>query len=330
MNSRILVTGGTGLLGAYLLRWLRHQGYAHLTATHQHPTTPVPEDLREGVIWRTLILPDAQAAYDVVREHDWVIHAAGLISYDPGDKHRLLDINRQGTAHIVNACMEHGVKHLVYVGSIGALGREKNHMTLDESTPWVDSLYSNAYGLSKYLGELEVWRAAGEGLNVSVILPSVILGTGDWHRSSLQIFDRVAHKAGWFPAGQTGFVDVRDVARFIALLLEQERSGERWLLSGVDLPYENLYRMILEHLQLKKTIRPAPKWLAYALLRMQSLLTGHSMMDVLNNTYGTFSYDTRKSRSLEGFHYTPIETTLRQICGIYRDPGSGPVLPLKE
>ena len=318
MNPNILVTGGSGLAGSYLLRWFRHLGYTRLSATYQNKNDLLPSDLREGIEWKKLVLPDAQDAYEMISGHDWVIHTAALISYNKSDKKRLLSVNQDGTRQIVNACLEHDVKHLVYLSSIGALGKEKNFITLNETAPWLQNEFSTTYGLSKYLGELEVWRGATEGLKVSTILPSVILGTGDWHRSSLQIIDRVANKPGWYPSGQTGYVDVRDLALFIGIILEKNKSGDRWILNAENVSYEKIYKMIGDELGIHKHFRAAPKWLAEFILYGAGIAQGRPLgMEILKSAYGTFSYDNSKSLGLEGFSYRKIKETIREVIDVY-------------
>ena len=327
MNQRVLVTGGTGLLGSYILRWFISKGYTHLTGTYQNDTPSIPTDLKDNVMWRRLRLPDMTDAFEVIADHDWVIHSAGLVSYHKEDKYKLLDVNQTGTEHIVNASLAHSVKHLIYVGSIGALGKETSPATLNESHPWLQNEFSTAYGLSKYLGESEAWRGAAEGLNVSVVLPSVILGTGDWQRSSLQIVDRIVNYPPWYPGGQTGYVDVRDVASFIGLLLERNMSGERWILNGDNLSYQEVYKQIGDHMSLRKNFRESPRWMARLMLLMSNLKAGKlSVPDVVNQAYGRFSYDSSKSKGVEGFRYRPVEDTLREVADAYMDSGGQKVL----
>ena len=328
MNEKILITGGSGLLGSYLIRWFMQRGYTHISATYQGTAETIPADIRSGVNWSKLVLPDKEAALESIAGHDWVIHSAGLVSYATRDKYRLLEINKTGTEHIVNACMAHGVSHLVYIGSIASLGRETDHVILNEKSPWLDNEFSTAYGLSKYLGELEAWRGAAEGLDVSVVLPSVMLGAGDWHRSSLQVVNRVVHKAGWYPGGQTGFVDVRDVARFTASLLEKNQPGERWLLNAMDMPYAQFYQKLAEQLGLKKKFSLAPKWLARTILAGSSLLKGGSLgQEMINQAYGTFAYDAAHSLTVQGFSYRDMEETLRDVAGAYLSGKKDSFLP---
>ncbi len=319
LNQKILITGGSGLLGGFLIRWLRHLGYTQITSTYQRSLDSIPSDIRDAVQWHKLVLPDKEACFDIVEGHDCIIHAAGFVSFNKKDKYELLDINKTGTAHLVNASLTNGVSHFIYVGSIGALGRETDHVALNESSPWLENEFSTGYGLSKYLGELEVWRAAGEGLKVSVVLPSVILGAGDWHKSSLQLVDRIVHKSGWYPGGQTGFVDVRDITRFIGILLEKGPNGERWILNGANMTYAELYGHFSNHLELHKTFRSAPKWLAKAILAAGNILKGGSLgVDMLNQVYGTFSYENSKSLTIDGFSYTDIDDTIRDVAFAYK------------
>lgn len=318
MNQRILITGGSGLLGSYLVRWFKQKGYRHITSTYQDSIDTVPKDILEDVHWEKLILPDKEAALEMVSGHDWVIHTAGYVSYQPKDKFKLIDIHQTGTEHIVNACLEHNVEHFVYISSIGALGKEKDHVILRESSPWLQNEFSTSYGLSKYLGEVEAWRGAAEGLNVSVVVPSVILGAGNWQKSSLQIMDQIAKKSPWYPGGQTGYVDVRDIAVFTGLLLERSLMGERWIVNGAHLTYGELYEKVAMHLGLKRKFREAPKWLAkIILLTRNHLNTGSIGVELLNHVYGTFTYDASRSLKVEGFSYRPIDETLKEMAENY-------------
>lgn len=318
MNKRILIIGGSGLLGSYLTNWFIEKGYRHITATYHHSFEHIPQQLKKGVQWEQLTLPDRERTYALIEGHDWVIHAAGFVSYNPKHKDKLIDINTVGTAQVVNACLAHQVEHLVYIGSKSVLGREKNNETLNENASWLDNEFSTSYGLSKYLGELEVWRGVAEGLNASVILPAVILGTGNWNSSSLQMIHRIASKSKWYPGGKTGFVDVRDVVSFISLLLERSQSGERWLLNGFSNSYKVMYHDFAKQLGLQVSYQKAPKWLAKLKLIFGNLFGKNTLgLEMLNQAYGAFDYDASKSLGMEGFSYRSAEKSISEISTIY-------------
>ena len=128
--------------------------------------------------------------------------------------------------------LEFGVKKLIYVSSIAALGRTKERPRLDESSKWVQSKGNSQYAVSKYLGEQEVWRGQTEGLSTAIVNPSVILGSGYWNLGSARFFKQVDEGLKFSPVGSSGFVDVRDVARFMVLLLESDISGQRYILNA--------------------------------------------------------------------------------------------------
>ncbi len=328
MNTKLLITGGTGLLGSYMIRWFRQKGYPYITATCQGSVGNVPDHLREGIRWEQVSLPDQEKTLAIIAGQEVVIHTAGMVSYRKKDQFKLLDINQTGTEHIVNACLAHAVSHLIYIGSIAALGKEQDQVTLTETSPWLDTSYSTAYGLSKYLGELEVWRGAAEGLPVSVVLPSVIVGAGDWQRSSLQIFDQVKYKLPFYPGGQTGFVDVRDVVRFVDILINRSLTGERWIINGANMTYRDMYAMIAHEIGLRKKFRLAPKWLAHIVLRLQNLVKDSTLgTQALHQVYGTFTYDASKSMSLTGMTYRDLGDTIREVVDVYEKRSLQGVLP---
>jgi nucleoside-diphosphate-sugar epimerase len=321
MNPEILVTGGSGILGTYVIRHLLERGYDRITATYRSGLDDVLPSLRGAVNWVPLDLPDKQAALEVMAGKQWVVHAAGLVSYLRRDKHRLLAINRQGTADLVDAALAHDVRHFVYVGSIAALGKDPDQPLLNEGTDWLENRLSTPYGRSKYLGELEAWRGAAEGMPVSVVLPAMILGTGRPDRSSMQLLEQVSRDAGWSPGGSSGFVDVRDVADFIIRLLLQERSGERWVLSAGQMRFDDLFTRLSRLMGKDATFRVAPEWLVSLVYsRLKGVGGAGISPQMVRQLYSHFRYDAAKSLGLDGFTYRPLESTLADLA-LYIESG---------
>jgi dihydroflavonol-4-reductase len=320
MTKPVLVTGGSGMLGAHILRHLLSAGFTDITATYHQHENNIPADLREYIRWEPLALPDLGAVNDLVQGHAYVIHNAGFISYRKSDKATLLDVNQEGTRQIANACLAEQTEHLIYIGSIASLGKEKNGVTLNELSPWLDNGFSTNYGLSKYLGELEVWRAHGEGLPVSVVLPSLVIGSGPMASTSMQMVHRVEHAPPFYPGGQTGFIAANDIASFITMLLQKEITGERWLMSAADLSYQKLYAIIQEALGAQRKFRMAPKVLSGIYLRLSSLFSSQRLgPELLNQTYATFFYDGKKTLRVEGFEYSDVEVALKRLVEEYRE-----------
>lgn len=276
----VFVTGGTGLIGSFLLRALRGRGLA-VRALHRGA---VPAGAAAGVEWLAGDLLDTdllRAALTPDVTH--VFHCAGLVSYAPQDVDRLQQINVGGTAAVVDACLERPGVRLAHVSSVAALGRAAaagpGPQVVTEAATWDLGAAHPAYAASKYLGELEVWRGAAEGLATVVVNPSVVLGPGDWHRSSTRLL-RYAYEQHWvYTRGLVNFVDVRDVvAQLLALALDLPAvRDQRFILSAGALPLADFFRQAAAAWGRHPPTIAVPSWAAEAIWRFEharALLTG--------------------------------------------------------
>jgi nucleoside-diphosphate-sugar epimerase len=109
---------------------------------------------------------------------------------------------------------------------------------------WTPETSNSKYGESKYLGEMEVWRAQAEGLPTVIVNPSIILGAGDWNDGSTAIFKNVYDEFPWYATGTTGYVDVRDLVRAMLLLMDSNITAERFIISGHNTSYQDVFNSI--------------------------------------------------------------------------------------
>ena len=113
-----------------------------------------------------------------------IIHAAGMVSFVPADQN-LFHINIEGTANLVNAAIEMGVTDFIHVSSVGPLGRQEDAIPIDEGKKWTGNKGQSNYGISKYFGEMEVWRGMGEGLRPLIVKSGYPAGL--WRLESIQL-----------------------------------------------------------------------------------------------------------------------------------------------
>jgi dihydroflavonol-4-reductase len=244
----VFVTGATGLIGSFLLQELRLRGLA-VRALHRG-TAPI--DAFPEVEWiQGDILDATLLASAISPEVTHVFHCAGLVSYVPQDEDALLQTNVEGTAAVVDACLARLGIRLGYVSSVAALGPPAEpvgeqvlapRQVVTEKATWDLGASHPAYATSKYLGELEVWRGAAEGLSAVIVNPSVVLGPGDWHRSSTRLLRYAYDEHRFYTKGLLNFVDVRDVVAHLARLmldLPALPSAERYILNGGVYPLGN-------------------------------------------------------------------------------------------
>lgn len=338
-NKSIFVTGGTGFLGSYLLRYLVKEGYTNIRALKRanSPMDLVQEvankiEWIEGDVLDTFILEDAMEGVQQV------YHCAGVVSYAPSDYQLMMDVNAEGTTNMVNVALHRKVEKFVHVSSIASIGRRPKLPVIDENTKWDRSSWNSEYAISKYLGEMEVWRGVAEGLTVGIVNPAVIIGSGFWDRGTGQLFERANDGLKFYPKGSTGYVDVRDVARFMVKLMESDIQNERYILNGTNTTYLDFFTKIATILNKKppsiqvnfilKELAIAGEWLRSTILRKKPLLTRQTV----NHVNRDFIYKNDKSKTAFDFHYTPLEKTLaetgRQFLESQRTGEKAAVLPI--
>lgn len=167
-------------------------------------------------------------------------HAAALVSYDPRDEKKLLEINAEGTENVVNAALEAGVLKLCHISSVSALGRAKKGTPTSEKDFWNRDDNNSVYGLSKFMAEREVWRGTAEGLPAIIVNPSIILGPSKPHQSSGMLMSLLQKGSVFYPKGTAGYIDVRDVSKACILLMDSEIQNKRFILNAENLNYKSL------------------------------------------------------------------------------------------
>jgi nucleoside-diphosphate-sugar epimerase len=331
-NSHILVTGATGFIGSYLVRKLLKEGYQSITCLKREGSDiESVEDIYDQVKWETVDLLEADFLFHIIKDHEYVFHCAAMVSFDPAKRDEMFKANVEGTANVVNGCLETSVKRLIYVSSVAALGRDPKIKVIDEEVEWSESDLNNDYGKSKMLAEMEVWRASAEGLDVVIANPSLVMGAGDWNRSSLQIFKRIHKGIKFYPSGGNGIVDVRDVVDGLIKMGHTESINQRYILTGVNVPYGEFFSMIAKGLGVSPPSRPLPEFLgmmAPLLEKFRSLILfrppiiTRSSLRTLNHMS---RYDHSKSINVLGMSYRSIEETISDCTKAFL---SGSNLPL--
>jgi nucleoside-diphosphate-sugar epimerase len=335
MAARILVTGGTGFIGSYLLRYLVQEGYGPVRALKRSSSSLALVGEAAGEVeWVDCDLLDVHGLEQALRGIRQVYHAAALVSLDPAEKKHMMRVNREGTAHVVDQCLHAGIEKLVYVSSIAALGKPQGSTEMDEGQPWEWPEVATTYGLSKYLAELEVWRGMQEGLPAAIALPSVVLGSGPWEDNTMNFF-RLGYKGNrFYPAGAGGFVDVRDVARFLLRLMESEIQGERFLVTAENHSYRRLMSDIADlfgtrhpDIRIGKQAQRVFSWFDW----LGHVFTGSPRVitsDTVRTAGEVIHYRNDKSRQDLDFEYTPISRTLQETCRQYAEAAQNDFAPL--
>jgi uncharacterized protein YbjT (DUF2867 family) len=191
ISRTLAVTGGTGFVGRHLLRTGLDAGYELRALTRG--AMPV----RDGIAWVDGALDSPDSLRCLVAGSDAVIHIAGLIN---GDKSAFDAVNVGGTAAMIDAAREAGVRRFIHISSLAA--REPD---------------LSAYGWSKDKSERLV---AASGLEWTIIRPPAVYGPGD--RETLELF-RMARRGlvALPPAGRFSVIHVEDLCRLILAVIDE-------------------------------------------------------------------------------------------------------------
>ena len=258
----VLVTGGTGLVGAHLLLYLVETGesvraiYRNLESIQKTKSLfslYKKEVLFEKIDWIQADIIDVPSLEPAFENVEYVYHCAALISFDPKDEELLRKTNIEGTANIVNFCIAKSVKKLCFLSSISALGDLKeNEKIITEEAEWNPEKPHSDYAISKYGAEMEIWRGQQEGLETVIVNPGVIIGPGFWEQGSGLLFKKVSKGLRFYTKGTTGFVAVPDVVRMTVELMKNGHSNDRFTLVAENMCFQDLLNTIADALKVKR------------------------------------------------------------------------------
>ena len=253
----VLITGGTGFIGSYLLDRLREERVNIRVVTRRRPKN---KEYLGDIEYRTGDLVEPKTLQGVCQDIDTVFHLGGYAHALPklakGNEHLHQQINLQGTQNLARVAIDHGVERFVYVSSVKA-GGEHRTVCLDEASTLevVDD-----YGRAKRQAEDWLIDQSGNRLaHIAIIRPTLVYGEGVKGNlaAMLKLIDR-----GLFPPipetrNKRSMVDVRDLAEAIYLAAKRtEANGKRYIISdGKDYSSQEIYSAMCKALG-----RSVPNW----------------------------------------------------------------------
>jgi len=321
----IFVTGGTGFLGSYIIQELVLQGRP-VRALRRKSNFPfyIHPGILGKISWVEGDILDVNGLLENLEGCSQIIHAAGLVSFVPADKKKLFKVNIEGTANLVNAAIELGITDFIHVSSVSALGRNGTDKLLDENKKWEGVRDQSNYGISKYFGEMEVWRGMGEGLSPLIVNPSTLLGYGDWNHTSCGLFKTAFREFPWYMSGENGFADVEDTARAIIALMDSGHRNERFIISSENRSYREIFNWMAAGFGKKQPSRKATPFLAGLAWRKENikslftkkrpLITRESV--AIANRRSIYN-NQKLVKTLPSFHFRSLEDSIFEACERY-------------
>ncbi len=336
----ILVTGATGLVGGHLLiELLKNPNNLAITALFRSETTKkrtwelfnqcfeTDKALENwtAIQWVKADILDIVTLEKVFQKSiTHVYHCAAIVSFDTKAKDLLRKTNIEGTANVINLCLDYSIKKLCYVSSIATLDAPIKGQKINENSFWNPELPHSEYARSKYGAEMEVWRASQEGLKVVIVNPGVILGNGYWNTGSSKIFEQIRKGIPFYTSGGSGFIGVTDCVVIMRKLMESNIHTERFILISENVSYLSIIKDFATPLGFKVPKKQIPKWILQPIglmLEVVSYLTkieNPFSKDTIQSLYTQTYYENQKIKKTLDFQFTPIETVLKKISTQYK------------
>ena len=326
----IFITGGTGLVGSHLLVELTQQ-HDKVTAIYRnkekiqtvnkvfnHYLKKNAKDLFSKINWVYCDIMDVPNLDELIANHKIVYHCAAIVSFKRKDFSKMMQVNREGTANIVNLCLHHKIDKLCYVSSTAAVGNKDilEDELVDENGKWILTNETSGYSISKYSAEKEVWRGSEEGLNVVIVNPSIIIGAGNWQESSLVIFKTINKGLKFYASGANAFVDARDVAKIMVELVNKNVINERFLCVGANTSFKTLFDLIALKMGKKPPrYKVAPffmeiAWRVAVLWAYITFSTPVLTKSSARNAFKTIKFSNSKIKNILGYEFSSLEDSV--------------------
>lgn len=306
----ILLTGSTGYIGSTLKVMLQDQG---------HTVTGISrKDAREE---RQLNLADKNA-YSVLDTYsfDAVIHSAACISFNEKDYDKLIENNVLATKLLLDFATEKKIARFVFISAGATLGTRKIRQHINEKRKFVPGK-KDVYALSKMLAEKEVMDYK-DRIHTVILNPSTVYGPGDKNLNSGLIIKSLKNSGPFqiVPPGGTSYVDIRDLNRAIGLALEKTYpSGEKFIISGGNLDYKELFREILSVVGKKPWMIRVP-FSAYYLAKSVNRITRSVPNEIFEGLFSYRFFDTEKAKKqLDWKPENDFRSTLQDAIQYYKE-----------
>ena len=333
----ILVTGGTGLVGAHLLYQLvKNNENIRAIYRSEESIEKVKEvfslydsdiSLCSKIEWFKADITDVPSMIPAFIGVKKVYHCAAFISFNSKDYREMRKVNIHGTAIIVNLSVDANVQKICFVSSIATIGDSLSGVLLTEENEWNSQEDNSGYSITKFGAEMEVWRASQEGIDVVIVNPGIILGAGFWTSSSGKIFTQIFNGFKYYTEGVTGFVGVKDVVKTMVLLTDSSIKNERFILVSENKSFKEVFFLIADNFHKKRPYKKVSLWQTSIFWRISLLISIISGKTPLLSKYAAKSantvstYSANKIKNVLNFKFQDIEEVVKDVSEKYPKTG---------
>ncbi|MCL2479241.1 MAG: NAD-dependent epimerase/dehydratase family protein [Treponema sp.] len=324
-NTMYLLTGAAGYLGSNISRSLiaKNKTLRALVLKGDSAITQVPKEAE--IFLGDIVDPESVEEFFSVPDNTdvIVIHCASMVTVTPELTKKLYAVNVTGTKNIIDACIKHKVKKLVYISSTGAIPELPRGELIREVSSFNPKLVISGYGQTKAMATQSVLDAVkNNDLDASIVFPSGISGPNDYGNGFFTnfIIDYFNGKMPMGVAGSFNTVDVRDLAEGVIACTEKGRKGEGYILSNVTVSMRELLNLISRYTGAKEVHLILPAAIAKVLAAVSSFITFFTKKPGTLTSYAIYNltrnndFSCEKAKQELGFRVRPFEETIRDMA----------------
>jgi dihydroflavonol-4-reductase len=322
-----LVTGGTGFVGAHVVRALLARGRSVRCLVRPSSRRTNLEGLDVEIA--TGDVTDPASLSKAIAGVDCVYHCAADYRLYTTDPRALHASNVTGTDNVMRLASYAGVRRVIHTSSVGALGLSSNGTPADESTPVTANSMIGHYKRSKFEAERVAEAWAAKGLPVVIVNPSTPVGEYDVKptptgRMIVDFLNR--HMPAYVETG-LNLVDARDVAEGHLLAAERGRFGEKYILGNRNMTLKEILDTLARLTGLPSPGMRVPHWIPLAAAAVDTFAarwTGRTPripLEGVRMSRHRMFFDSGKAVRELGLPQTPVEDALARAVAWFRENG---------
>jgi dihydroflavonol-4-reductase len=328
---KTLVTGGTGFVGANVVRALLRRGTEVRALVRSGSDVRHLADLDLELVQGDL--RDRQSLEEALQGCGTVYHVAAVYSLWASHRQEIYASNVTGTVNLLEAASAVGVEKIVHTSSVATIGLPEDGSPGTESVPLRPEEMVSDYKRSKYLAEQEVLKYAQRGLPVVIVNPSFPVGPWDVKPtpSGQLIVNFLRGKIPAYVSTGLNIVDVEDVANGHLLAAEKGHLGERYILGHANVTLLEFFQLLAQVSGVKAPRMRIPYSVAYLSACVSELVARTithkppfvTLAGVKLSRKRMF-FDASKAVRELGFPQTPVVEACRKAVRWFRDHGYAP------
>lgn len=271
---KVLVTGANGFLGSWLTKALIQDGHDVYALVRANSDLSELKGIPCHYVYGDVT--DLESLYKAFEGMDSIFHLAGLVAYKKSERRKMEKINVLGTANVIEACLAKGVRRLVHMSSVVAVGSSttSDHVLDENSEYTIHDLDLGYFETKKAAEDLVVKAFREKKLDCVILNPSTIYGEGDAKKGSRKIQVKVAQgKFKFYTSGGVSIVAVEDVVRATLQAWKKGRAGQRYILAGENITIKKLFEIIAEEAGVPAPKTKLPNWVLFSLGRIGDIMT---------------------------------------------------------